>query len=78
MSGLFVLARKVNDMEFATTRGRHTKTISEVRCQTQKHNYQRKKEGETHEQANLKFAELRKSEVVKERNCRYEGHQNQL
>ena len=34
MSGLFVFARKVNDMEFATTRGRHIKTISEVRCQT--------------------------------------------
>ena len=49
MSGLFVLARKVNDMEFTTTRGRHIKTISEVRCQTKKHNYQRKKEGETHE-----------------------------
>ena len=43
MSGLFVLARKASDMEFATTRGRHIKTISEVRRQTKKHNYQRKK-----------------------------------
>lgn len=51
MSGLFVLARKASDMEFVTTRGRHIKTISEVRRQTKKHNYQRKKEGETHEQA---------------------------
>lgn len=33
MSGLFVLARKASDMEFATTRGRHIKTISEVRHQ---------------------------------------------
>lgn len=41
MSGLFVLARKASDMEFVTTRGRHIKTISEVRRQTQKHNYQR-------------------------------------
>ena len=32
MSGLFVLAWKASDMEFATTRGRHIKTISEVRC----------------------------------------------
>lgn len=53
MSGLFVLARKASDMEFATTRGRHIKTISEVRRQTKKHNYQRKKEGETHEQATI-------------------------
>ena len=51
MNGLFVLARKASDMEFATTRGRHIKTISEVRRQTKKHNYQLKKEGETHEQA---------------------------
>ena len=28
MSGLFVLAQKASDMEFATTRGRHIKTIS--------------------------------------------------
>ena len=34
MSGLFVLARKASDMEFATKRGRHIKTISEVRRQT--------------------------------------------
>mgnify|MGYP001028882759 FL=1 len=34
MSGLFVLARKASDMEFATTRGRHIKTISEERRQT--------------------------------------------
>ena len=34
MSGLFVLTRKASDMEFATTRGRHIKTISEVRCST--------------------------------------------
>ena len=34
MSGLFVLAQKASDMEFATTRGRHIKTISEVRRQT--------------------------------------------
>ena len=34
MSRLFVLARKASDMEFAMTRGRHIKTISEVRRQT--------------------------------------------